>query len=239
MKADYSELNPKLDQRIIPLFPFKPHLWAFMRLTLFHPDYAPFVPFGEQITLAEFILNNYKGNVLTVGDLYYYTALYVEKKNPPPRGVRRSATLSEPKKSSLTSGLDDLFDEKPNTTDLILKTIKGPNEPETNTESALSALYDLFEDCAPPKEKEQKNDNRNIIDGLPDAGNGRGNVARDTGNRTANLGILQLRETPLLLAAKDKTIEGQQNLAEKAPGSNSADKPAKAYKGPLNALFKK
>jgi hypothetical protein len=102
MKPDYSEFNPALDSRIPPLFPFKGHLWAFMRCVLFHPDYAPFIPFGEQFTLATKIVNEYKNHILTVGDIYYSVACYVEKKDPTPRGVTRAVLLSPTTKIPLS-----------------------------------------------------------------------------------------------------------------------------------------
>jgi hypothetical protein len=146
MKADYSPLNPALDPQIVPLFPFPPHLWAFMRLVLFHPDYAPHIPREDQIKLAEFILSSFKNHVLTVGDIYYYTALFVEKRNPSPPRITRSQLLQKPKAEPIF----DLFDNSIATT--IAETLKENEDPEINSQRASTALYDVFEACAPPKQ---------------------------------------------------------------------------------------
>ena len=159
VSADYSTLNPNLDKRVIPLFPYDGHLWAYMRCVLFHPDYAPFIPFGEQFPLAERIVNDHKGYVLTVGDIIYYVACFVEKREPSPPGVTRSTLTHAPRKIPQQSGINALFDAAFNDDNaahtgfsILTTALKQNANPEVNTQKLTSTFYDLLDECAPPKE---------------------------------------------------------------------------------------
>lgn len=162
MKADYTPLNPRLDPRVVPLFPYAAHLHAFMRCVLFHPDYSPFISFEEQFPLATKIVNDHSGFILTVGDVIYYVACFVEKRNPAPPGVRRSSIVHPPRKISIqNTGIGGLLaDDTPtassgtnNALAYLTSSLKSPTNPEIDTQNALTSLYSLIgEDCAPPKE---------------------------------------------------------------------------------------
>src|SRR5271157_2002846 len=146
MQADYSEINPKLNSAVIALFPYTAHLHAFMRCVLFHPDYSPYISFGEQLTIAQHIVNDYKNHVLTVGAIYYYIACFVEKRNPAPPGITRSTLLSKPKKTTISdSGFSELFTESPLKQPLI------NNDPDITSQNIMSSLYNVFDKAAPPK----------------------------------------------------------------------------------------
>jgi hypothetical protein len=84
--------------------------------------------------------------VLTVGDIYYYTALFVEKRNPSPPRQTRSALLHKPKAEPIF----DLFDNS--TAATIAEALKENEDPEINSQRATTALYDVFEACAPSKQ---------------------------------------------------------------------------------------
>jgi len=143
MQADYSELNPALDPRIAPLFPFKGHLWAFMRCVLFHPDYSPFIPREEQFGLATRIIEEYKNYVLTVGDIYYYVACFVEKRDPAPPGVTRSTIASPPRRVPLkNSAVANLLED-----DDFLSNLSVDKEPEVNAQIAVTAICNLADIC--------------------------------------------------------------------------------------------
>ena len=146
MQADYSELNPKLNSGVIPLFPYPAHLHAYMRCVLFHPDYSPYISFGEQLSLAQHIVNDYKDYILTVGDIYYYVACFVEKRNPAPPGVTRSTLLNKPHKTKLKdSGFSELF------TNEITPESLASTPQEIISQKIMSNLYDIFDNAAPPK----------------------------------------------------------------------------------------
>ena len=149
MKPDYSETNPALDARVVPLFPFKPHLYIFMRYCLFHPDYAPFVPFGEQFPLAEKIVDDFKDTVLTVGDISRYVIAFVEKRNPSPPGVTQGARLAAAHRARTQNAPKSI----PALADLFLEELKVES-PEVNADNALTAIRDLVDECAFPKEGE-------------------------------------------------------------------------------------
>jgi hypothetical protein len=142
-QADYTELNPALDPRIPQLFPFKGHLWAFMRCVLFHPDYSPFILREEQFTLATRIIEDYKNYVLTVGDIYYYVACFVEKRDPAPPGVTRSAIAAPPRKIPLqNSAIANLLED-----DDIISNLSVDKEPEVNAQIAVTAICNLADIC--------------------------------------------------------------------------------------------
>ena len=131
MKADYSRLNPALDQRVVELFPFEGHLWAFMRCVLFHPDYAPYITRDEQLPLAEKIVNDHENFILTVGAIYHYVACFVLKQNPGRAGVTPSVMLSAPRKTSIE---DSVF------RDLLAEDAPPHNTFEATSEDAFSDL---------------------------------------------------------------------------------------------------
>jgi len=146
MQAGYSEINPKLNSAVIALFPYTAHLHAFMRCVLFHPDYSPYISFGEQLTIAQHIVDDYKNHVLTVGAIYYYIACFVEKRNPAPPGITRSPLLNKPKKTTISdSGFSELFTEDLRSQPLV------NNDPDITSQNIMSSLYNVFDKAAPPK----------------------------------------------------------------------------------------
>jgi len=146
MQADYSEINPKLNSAVTALFPYTAHLHAFMRCVLFHPDYSPYISFGEQLTIAQHIVDDYKNHVLTVGAIYYYIACFVEKRNPAPPGITRSTLLNKPKKTTISdSGFSELFTESPAKQPFI------NDDPDITSQNIMSSLYNVVDKAAPPK----------------------------------------------------------------------------------------
>jgi hypothetical protein len=167
------ELNPALDPRVVPLFPHAPHLYAFMRCVVFHPDYSPFIPFGEQLPLARKIVDEHKGYILTVGDIIYYCAGYAEKRNPAPPGVTRAHMIHPPRKTTaqqtIFAGLlDDETTLAEDTSDVFA--FLRDAEPEIATQTVLTGIYNLLADNPAAPKEENANDTE------------RGNRSGDEGN---------------------------------------------------------
>ncbi len=157
MPADYSKFNPALDKRVIELLPYDGHLYAFMRLVLFHPDYSPHISFDEQYPLCKQIVDEYSRSILTVGAIIYHVAQFVEKRHPlPPRQTSSVTVMGSPRKIALDkSGIFGLCDEEP-------EPENKPSESQEKVEISIGAidmLSDFFEPDSPKVEEIKKSAN--------------------------------------------------------------------------------